>query len=191
MTLAVAAFLSIRNGAEMATQYPSGSGSFVSIKGHPIHPMLIPFPITFLVSAFLTDLAHLFERASPFWPQASLWLLGAGVVSGVFAGLTGALEAVKVRRARKLAITWIHGGANVVALLAAAINWVLRWGDPALPIIPTGFALSGCVVLILGFTAWLGGELSFRHGVGVSTSVGGVAGPGADASMLPPVERRP
>lgn len=155
----------------MASEHPSGSGSFVSIKGHPIHPMLIPFPIAFLVAAFLADITFLFER-SAFWADASVWLLGAGVVSGVFAGLTGALEAVKVPRARKLVITWIHGGANVVALVAAAINWVLRWGDHAQAVVPTGVALSGCVVLILGFTAWLGGELAFRHGVGVSASVG-------------------
>lgn len=166
----------------MASDYPSGSGSFVSIKGHPIHPMLIPFPIAFLVAALLTDIAFLFERGSTFWPQASLWLLGAGVVSGILAGATGMLEAAKVRRARKLAITWIHGGANVVALVAAAINWVLRWGDPALPVIPTGIALSGCVVLILAFTAWLGGELTFRHGLGVSTTVGRATGAVTDAS---------
>lgn len=156
----------------MATRYPSGSGSFVSIKGHPIHPMLIPLPITFLIGAFLTDVAFLFERDSPLWPQASLWLLGAGVVSGILAGLTGTLEAVKVPRARKLAITWIHGGANALALVAAAVNWGLRWGDPAGAIVPTGVALSLCVVLILGFTGWLGGELTFRHGVGVSPDIG-------------------
>lgn len=156
----------------MASEHPSGSGSLVSIKGHPIHPMLVSFPIAFLVGALLSDIAFLFER-SIFWAEASLWLLGGGVVSGVLAGLTGALEAVKVPRARKLGITWIHGGGNVVALLAAAINWALRWGAHDQAVVPTGIALSGCVVLILGFTAWLGGELVFRHGVGVSTSVGG------------------
>ena len=102
----------------------------------------------------------------------SLWLLAAGVVSGILAGLTGMMEAMKVPRARKLGITWIHGGANVVALIAAFINWVLRWGDHAAAVVPTGIALSVCVVLILGFTGWLGGELSFRHGIGVSPTIG-------------------
>src|SRR5690606_6609561 len=138
--------------------YSSGGGSFVSIKGHPIHPMLIPLPIAFLVGTFLTDVTFLFQRESVFWPQASLWLLGAGVVTGILAGVTGAIEAVKVPRARKLTITWIHGGANAVALVAAAVNWSLRWGDHAAAIVPTGVALSGCVVLILGFSGWLGGE---------------------------------
>ena len=39
---------------KMADEHRSGSGSFVSIKGHPIHPMLIPFPIAFLVGAFVS-----------------------------------------------------------------------------------------------------------------------------------------
>lgn len=100
----------------MASEHPSGSGSFVSIKGHPIHPVLVPFPIAFLTGALLADIAFVFEHRL-FWAEASLWLLGAGVVSGIFAGLAGALEAAKVSRARKLVITWIHdGGANVVGL---------------------------------------------------------------------------
>src|SRR5690554_3099156 len=138
----------------MANKRPSGSGSFVSIKGHPIHPMLVPFPIAFLAGALLADIAFLFERRV-FWAEASFWLLGAGVLLGVLAGLTGTLEATKVPKARNLAITWIHGGANVVVVIAAATNWTLRWGDHAQAVVPTGIALSGCVVLILGFTAWL------------------------------------
>lgn len=156
----------------MSTKYPSGSGSSVSIKGHPIHPMLIPFPITFLVAAFLADLVYFFDRTNLFWADASFWLLGAGVISGILAGVAGMMEAVKVPRARNLAITWIHGGTNVLALVAAAVNWALRWGDHAAAVAPTGIVLSGCVVIILGFTGWLGGEMTFRHGIGVSPAIG-------------------
>src|SRR5690554_3958889 len=134
----------------MSSDHPSGSGSFVSIKGHPIHPMLIPFPIAFLVSALLTDLAYLFNRTNTFWADASFWLLGAGVVSGILAGLTGAIEAAKVRRARGLAITWIHGGANALALVAAAVNWAIRWEDHTAAASAVAIALSVCVVIILG-----------------------------------------
>jgi uncharacterized membrane protein len=60
--------------------------SIASIAGHPLHPMLIPFPIAFLVAAFAFDVAF-WQTANTFWASASVWLLGAGIVMAALAAV--------------------------------------------------------------------------------------------------------
>jgi len=42
----------------IAGDFPSNPRSTASIAGHPIHPMLIPFPIAFFIATFVCDLAY-------------------------------------------------------------------------------------------------------------------------------------
>ena len=58
-----------------------GVPSTAAVAGHPIHPMLVVFPISFLVAVLASDLAF-WGTNDPFWARASNWLLGAGVVMG-------------------------------------------------------------------------------------------------------------
>lgn len=160
----------------MRRDYPSGSGTVASVKGHPLHPMLIPFPIAFLTSALLTDITFLSSDDS-FWARASFLLLAAGLITGLVAGLTGFWEMLGVRRARNLRIAWLHGGGNVVALAITAVNLWVRWDDPAGATVHVAIILSVIVVGILGVTGWLGGEMSFHHGIGVAPSVGASRAP--------------
>lgn len=145
--------------------------STARIAGHPIHPMLIPFPIVFFVSAFVTDLVFLSE-GDPVWAQASWWLLLAGLVTAALAALAGLADFLGERRIRSLGTAWAHMIGNVVAVVLELVNLLLRSGDPAAVIDGTGVVLSGIVVAILLVTGWLGGELVFRHGVGVDDKVG-------------------
>ncbi|TGR36615.1 DUF2231 domain-containing protein, partial [Mesorhizobium sp. M8A.F.Ca.ET.198.01.1.1] len=62
--------------------------STASIGGHPIHPMLVPFPIAFFVSTFACDLIF-WRTANPAWVTASLWLLGAWLIMAALAALVG------------------------------------------------------------------------------------------------------
>jgi uncharacterized membrane protein len=65
--------------------------STASIAGHPIHPMLIPFPIAFFVSTFLADLAF-WQTGDEFWATAGMWLLGAGLVMASLAAIAGVID---------------------------------------------------------------------------------------------------
>ena len=141
--------------------------SRAAIMGHPIHPMLIPYPLAFLTTALATDLAF-WATGGAFWAQASLWLIGAGVVTGVAAGAVGAVDYFGVPRARSVAMGHIHAFGNVAALLLSVVNWLLRLGDPAAAVLPWGVLLSVLVAAVLGVTGWAGGELSYRHRVGVT-----------------------
>jgi uncharacterized membrane protein len=62
--------------------------STASIAGHPIHPMLIPFPIAFFVAAFVCDLAF-WQSANTMWATGAIWLIGAGIVMAALAAVAG------------------------------------------------------------------------------------------------------
>lgn len=141
--------------------------SHAAIFGHPVHPMLVPFPIAFLTGALLTDLAF-WATADPFWARASVWLLGVGVLTGLAAGAVGAIDYLGVPRANALRIGQIHAYGNAAALAVALVNWVWRLNGPADAVLPTGLVLSLLVAVVLGVTAWAGGELSYRHRIGVT-----------------------
>jgi uncharacterized membrane protein len=141
--------------------------STAQIAGHPIHPMLIPFPIAFFVSTFLCDVAY-WQTANPIWVTASIWLLGAGLVMAALAALMGLIDVFGDVRIRNLNDAWLHAGGNVLAVLIALYNWYSRYQHGSSAVLMTGLVLSLVVVLILLFTGWKGWEMVYRHRVGVS-----------------------
>jgi uncharacterized membrane protein len=142
--------------------------STAKIAGHPLHPMIIPFPIVFFVSAFATDVAYLStgERA---WAMASYWMIGAGLVTAALAALAGFTDFFGERRIRALRDAWLHMIGNLAAVLLEAANFYLRWTQgPDAAVGPVGVVLSGVVVLLLLFNGWKGWELVYRHRVGIA-----------------------
>lgn len=144
----------------------TGIVSSVAIAGHPLHPAIVLFPIGFLVAVAGSDLGYWLTR-DPFWARASIWLLGAGFISGIVAGITGFLDFFKIKRVRDRSAGWLHMVGNVLALLLSLGNWVMRLGDPVAAVLPWGFTVSIIVAGLLGITGWFGGELTFRHKIGV------------------------
>jgi uncharacterized membrane protein len=141
--------------------------STAKVGGHPLHPMIVPFPIVFLVSALVTDLVYL-NTGSPGWATASMWLLGAGIAMALLAAALGLTDLLGDRRVRSLRQAWMHGIGNVALVALAAVSFYLRATSGAEEAIaPVGVTLSFVTVLGLLVTGWLGGELVYRHGVGV------------------------
>ena len=143
--------------------------STAAIAGHPIHPLLVPFPIAFLVGALLCDLAF-WRTADLFWVRGSKYLLAAGIVMAAVAAIAGLIDFVTISRVRSLAAAWVHAIGNATAVVIAIWNLVIRWGDPGTVILPMGIVLSAVVVVIFVVTGWLGGELVFRHRIGMITA---------------------
>ncbi|MBF2046226.1 DUF2231 domain-containing protein [Leptolyngbya sp. NK1-12] len=144
----------------------SGVPSTVAIIGHPLHPLLVTFPIAFLTAPLLTDLVY-WITGDLFWARASFWLIGAGIVTGIIAAITGMMDFLRIDRVRQHSAGWIHMVGNVAALGLSVINLALRWGDQAGPILPFGIVLSLIVAGALGVTGWYGAELIYRHKVAV------------------------
>ena len=141
--------------------------STAQIAGHPIHPMLIPFPVAFFVSTFLCDLAY-WKTSNAMWSTASLWLLGAGLIMAAAAAVVGLIDVLGEQRIRELNDVWLHAGGNVVVVVIELYNWYSRYQSGTVAVVPTGLVLSLIVVLLLLFTGWKGWEMVYRHRVGVA-----------------------
>jgi uncharacterized membrane protein len=160
--------------------YERGLRSQTTIGGHPVHPMLVPFPIAFLVGAFASDLAFWGTREQ-FWALMSAWLIGAGVVTGVVAAVFGLVDFLFIRRVRAIPAAWYHFAANAAMLVISLWNGARRLDDAVGAVLPLGLVLSAAVTVLLLIAGWFGGELAYRHKIG---AVDGAA-TGLDAAPRP------
>ena len=140
--------------------------SRVKLAGHPVHQMLIVFPLGLLATAVVFDVIFLVTD-NVLWTQAAYFMIGAGVVTGLAAAVPGALDWLAIPRGtRAKRIGLIHGVGNVLVVALFALSWYLRSGQPASP--PTEAVVAGLLGAGLSVvTGWLGGELVDRLGVGV------------------------
>jgi uncharacterized membrane protein len=141
-----------------------------SIGGHPIHPMLIPFPIALWVFSLIADVIYLW-RGNPVWRDwIAFYALLGGIIGAALAAVFGIIDwlSIKDRVVKKIA-DW-HARLNVIALLIFAASFYLRTtsgaglvsGSYTLPVL-----LSVVGVILITISGWLGGEMVFRHGVAV------------------------
>ena len=138
--------------------------STAKIADHPIHPMLIPFPIVCFILTFILD--SVYSRGDGGVAEASTWILGFGLVMAALAAVTGLTDYLGDERVRRLSDALKHMLANVTAVVLELVNFVLRLKDPE-SIGSVGVYISAVVVLILLYSGWKGGDLVFKHGVGV------------------------
>lgn len=141
--------------------------STARVAGHPIHPMLVPFPIACFVGALITDITY-WHTAEMMWSDFSAWLIAAGVVFGVLAAIAGLVDFVSRRAVRAQRPAWPHALGNLVALGLSFINMLVHSRDAWTSVVPTGLILSAVVVAILCFTGWMGWAMVYRHRVGVA-----------------------
>lgn len=135
------------------------------VGGHPIHPMLVPFPIVCFIGAFVTDIFFAYG-AGDGWADASNWLLGFGLATAALAAVAGLTDYLGSDRLRRSGVALKHMIANVTAVVIEAVNLLIRLTNPD-SVLNIGIFLSGLVVLILLYSGWLGGELVYVHRVGV------------------------
>lgn len=134
--------------------------------GHPIHQMLIVFPLGLLATALVFDGITL-ATGNGYWSELAFWMIAAGVVSGLLAAPFGFVDWLGIpsgTRAKRVGA--LHGGGNVVVVMLYAASWVARMGAPREPdalALVLAFAGGGLALV----TGWLGGELVDRLSVGV------------------------
>lgn len=140
--------------------------SRMSIAGHPIHPMLIHFPVAALIGLVGTDIGYVWT-GDEFWARAGIWLAGVGALGGWVSGMAGLIDLLSVPRVRRLITAWCHAILAVMLLSVASLNWLLRVGDFAGAILPWGLYLSLLGGALIGVTSYLGGRLVYEFAVGV------------------------
>ena len=141
-----------------------------AIAGHPIHPMLVAVPIGLFTWAFICDVVYLATDRDNMWYDMAFWAGIAAVVTGLLAALPGIgdfLTMAQKTDARDMALA--HGGLNVTVVALYFIAMLLMLDDGAtnggrLAIV---FTLHLVGLGLLGLSGWLGGELVFRHHLGM------------------------
>jgi uncharacterized membrane protein len=141
-----------------------------SIGGHPIHPMIIPFPIGLWVFSFVADLIYLW-RGNPVWSNyIAFYSLLGGILGAAVAALPGLIDWLSIKNPSVVKIANWHARLNVIALLVFAASFYLRTTSGAKLVsgsytIPVALSLLG--VILISISGYLGGEMVFRHGVAV------------------------
>lgn len=138
----------------------------IEIAGHRVHQMFVFLPLGLLAGAALFDAIHI-GTGNAQWASASYWMMAIGLVSAVVAAVFGFFDWRGIPRdTQAKGVGAAHGVGNLFVVALFATSWVLR-GDT--PTHPSGIALalSFVGVALAVVTAWLGGELVSRHGVGV------------------------
>jgi uncharacterized membrane protein len=134
--------------------------------GHPVHQILVVFPLGLLATAVIFDIVF-FVTDNTRLSDVAYWMIVAGIIGGVMAAPFGLVDWLAIPGGtRAKTIGGLHGAGNVVVLLLFALSWYVRGRAEAVP----GTFAYVCSFLGVGLallTGWLGGELVDRLGIGV------------------------
>lgn len=137
-----------------------------TLLGHPIHPMLIVFPLGLFPIAVIFDLIYWFTK-NGHWADVSYWIIAAGIVGALLAAVFGLIDWLKIpdgTRAKSIGL--VHGVANIIVAGLFIVSWLLRRPNPTAPAL-LDIVLGIIGVLLALFSGWLGGELVYRLNMGV------------------------
>ena len=138
---------------------------------HPVHPMLIPFPIALWAFSVVADVIYLW-RGNPVWRDyIAFYVLMGGTLGGVMAAVPGFIDWLSLKDPKVVKIANWHARLNVIALLTFGTSLYLRTtsgaslvsGSYTIPIVLSVFG-----VILITISGWLGGELVFKHGIAVT-----------------------
>lgn len=140
--------------------------SHAKLLGHPVHPMLIVFPLGLLPTGVAFDIAYAVSN-NPRWADISFWMISIGIIGALVAAIFGFVDLLAIpdnTRAKRIGL--YHGIGNLVVVALFVVSWYLRSGTPPVP--SNGAIILGVIAVAIALvTAWLGGELVNRLGVGV------------------------
>jgi uncharacterized membrane protein/nitrite reductase/ring-hydroxylating ferredoxin subunit len=138
--------------------------SRASVKGHPLHPILIPFPIAFLIGTFVFDLLFVIKGNESFW-QTGKYLEIAGIITALIAAIPGAVDYFTIvppqSSGKKRAS--LHALINIALVIVFAVAYCLRDSTDSTIVI----GIEGLGVIMLFVSGWLGGTLVYRNQIGV------------------------
>jgi uncharacterized membrane protein len=140
-----------------------------SIAGHPIHPMLIVFPVGLLIFSLICDVISKRSADPTTWALVAFYTMVGGFIGALVAAVPGLIDLLSLadKAIKKTAVT--HMSINLIAVALYAVNIWLR--ASATTNTGTPFLLSVVGVALLAVSGWLGGKMVHEYGVGVDVRV--------------------
>lgn len=134
-----------------------------SVGHHPIHPMIVVFPIALWIFSFVADLIYSFG-GSTLWNDIAIRVMAGGVIGAILAAVPGFIDYLSLTgRPKKLAT--IHMSINLTLVVLFLIN--IWWRSKGTAIDSGPIYLSVVSIILLGISGWLGGALVYEHATAV------------------------
>jgi uncharacterized membrane protein len=141
--------------------------SRASIRRHPIHPMLVVFPIGLWVFSFVCDIVALNRpENSVFWNDMAFYTMAAGVVGALLAAVPGYIDYHGLNEPRVKRIATMHFVLNLVVVILYVFNLGFRLNQPV-ETKSLAILISAIAIVLLAISGWLGGSMVYVHGVAV------------------------
>jgi len=140
------------------------------INGHPIHPILVAFPIGLWVFSLVCDVVYFMGWGGAIWNDVAFYSMAGGIVGALLAAAPGLVDLVSISDPKVKSIGIWHMTINLIIVALFAFNLWLRMGSDPGARVPMALSLLG--VILLGVSGWLGGEMVFKHAVGVEPQPG-------------------
>src|SRR5262245_15976342 len=139
-----------------------------SIRNHPIHPMLIAFPIALWIFSLVCDVIYHAGSNNILWKDIAFYSMAGGIIGALLAAIPGFVDYLSLTDSHVKKVATTHMVLNLVVTALYIFNLGIRYNAS-----PTsdmfGVALSVTAIVILAVSGWLGGRLVYEHRVGVST----------------------
>jgi uncharacterized membrane protein len=134
--------------------------------GHPIHPILVVFPLGLLVTSVIFDLLFYFHVVG-IPPEVGFWMAVSGIIGGILAAIFGLIDWLAIpSQTRAKSIGLIHAGANLIVLIFFILSIYTRFDNPKFMPGLAAVVLSVVGILFGVIGGWTGGELVHRLNVG-------------------------
>jgi len=144
-------------------------GSPASFRNHPIHPMLVAFPIALWIFSLICDFIYHAGPHNVFWKGVAFYTMVAGVIGALLAAVPGFIDYLSLRDRQVKRIATTHMTLNLIVVALFLFNLGIRYNaSPDNEFF--GVVLSVIAIAILAVSGWLGGSLVYVHGVAVEVS---------------------
>ena len=143
--------------------------SAATIAKHPLHPMLVVFPIGLWIFSLISDFVFLLG-GDALWNDVACYTMAGGLIGAVLAAVPGFFDMFSISDKKVGKIAWNHMILNLIAVVIFAIDFYLRLGNRPGAIFPIFMSVAG--VLFIAVSGWLGGEMVYIHGMGVQQRSG-------------------
>jgi uncharacterized membrane protein len=141
-----------------------------SIAKHPIHPMLVAFPVGLLIFSLISDIIYAARWGGPVWNDVAMYTMAGGIIGALLAAVPGFIDLFSISNPKIKKIGIWHMCINLTVVVLFLINCLIRYQAPRGTAGPIWLSVIG--IILLAVSGWLGGEMVYVHGVAVESAPG-------------------
>lgn len=138
----------------------------------PFYAALVQFPVVCFSGALVCDIAY-WQTTLFLWSTFSIWLLMAGCLLGVVAGVAGVFTWMRVRQVRAAPFAVFHAMLSGAVLLLGIGNALVHSREGYTAVVPLGMTLSAATVVLMLLATWFGWPRDYTSVVARKTNDAG------------------